>query len=160
AAVGAEQHHGHADHGLAAAVAGDGAVAHPRGHAHHAEILHVHRRPALAPIDHDRLEILGRPHARLAADGDLLASVGQPAAAPRPAAVWPSPPPSPPPPPRPRAGASRSGSSVTSSVCASPPKTFTSTMPGTMRRRGEICQSRMLRSSIIERPSPRTSKWN
>ena len=39
------------------------------------------------------------------------------------------------------------------------PVQFTSMTPGTERKRGVICQSRMARRSIADTPSPRTSNW-
>ena len=47
-------------------------------------------------------------------------------------------------------------STWTSYVFSSPPCVFTSTMPGTERSFGATSQSRMLRSSINERPGPVT----
>jgi hypothetical protein len=58
------------------------------------------------------------------------------------------------------AWAARRAGSMTTWYCRfTPPKAFTSTTPGTLRSRGEISQSRSVRSSIGVRPSPFTTNW-
>ena len=51
------------------------------------------------------------------------------------------------------------GSTTTWYCLGSPPQAFTSVTPGTARNRGAISQSRIVRRSIAETPSPSTVNW-